>query len=303
MYKNVFKVLIGLGLMVGLNSLVVEGAQKGSSGAGVLKLNISPRAAALGEAFCALADDTSAIYYNPAGLVQLKGKEFMLVHNKWLEEINYEFLSYAQPLFEDGALGLAITYLDSGDMEKRDVGGTKEGNFDAKDMVFNLGYGKKISPELSFGAGIKAISLKIDNEDARGFSIDAGFLYRTPIENLSIGGALQNIGKGIKFIKEKDKLPLNIKLGSSYKMQDNRLTLLLDLNKPIDNDLRINIGTEYFLQPNFALRLGYNSGIDEGSGITAGIGFIFKNLQLDYAYVPYSDLGQAHRVSLSIKSL
>ncbi|MEW6607706.1 MAG: PorV/PorQ family protein [bacterium] len=301
MCKNVLKVLVGLGFVLSLNSLVVEAAKKGSTGAQVLKLSVGARPAAMGEAFGALADDTNAIYWNPAGLTQLNEKQIIVMHSDWLKEINYGLVGYAQPLANDRTLGLSMMYLGSGDMKKINANGIEEGDFEAKDMVVTASYGWKLSEELSLGASIKAISLKIDNEKANSFAVDVGFLSRTPVENLLIGGALQNLGSKVKFINEGDKLPLNVKLGSAYKAMDDRLILLLDINKPVDNDLRLNLGTEYWLTSTVALRGGYNSGIDEGSGITFGIGFALRNLQLDYAYVPYGDLGKTHRYCLLIK--
>ncbi|MBI4777661.1 hypothetical protein HY792_01870 [Candidatus Desantisbacteria bacterium] len=60
------------------------------------------------------------------------------------------------------------------------------------------------------------------------------------------------------------------------------------------------LGTEYCLIPNLAIRAGYNSGADEGAGITFGIGYKFHALQLDYAYVPYEDLGKTHQYGLLV---
>ncbi|MEW6620108.1 MAG: PorV/PorQ family protein [bacterium] len=301
MCKNVLKVLVSLGIVLALNSVGVEGAKKGSTGAQVLKLSVGARPAAMSEAFGALADDVTAIYWNPAGLANLKEKEFCFMHSDWLKEINYGFAGYAQPLANDRALGLSMMYLGSGDMKKLNTNGIEEGDFEAKDMVVTAAYGWKLSEELSLGASIKAISLKIDNEKANSFAVDVGFLSRTPLENLLIGGALQNLGSKVKFINEGDNLPLNVKLGTAYKAMDDRLILLLDINKPVDNDLRLNLGTEYWLTSTVALRGGYNSGIDEGSGVTLGIGFALRTLQLDYAYVPYGDLGKTHRYCLLVR--
>ena len=40
---------------------------------------------------------------------------------------------------------------------------------------------------------------------------------------------------------------------------------------------------------------------DIGQGLTAGIGYKFGRICLDYAYVPYGDLGDTHRISLGMK--
>ncbi len=300
MYK-VITVLVSLGFVLVLNSGVVEGAKKGSTGACVLKVGVGARPTAMGEAFGALADDVNAISWNPAGLVNLKEKECYFMHADWLKEMNYGFIGYAQPLANNRTLGLGMMYLGSGNIEKLDANGITEGSFEAKDMIFTLAYGWNLSEGLSLGASIKALSLKIDDEKANSFAGDIGFLSKTPIENLFIGGTLQNLGSKVKFIKEGDKLPLNIKLGTAYKAMDGKLILLLDMNKPVDNDLSLNLGTEYCLTPTLKVRGGYNSRLDAGSGITGGIGFTIRPFQLDYAYVPYGDLGKTHRYCLLVR--
>jgi len=49
------------------------------------------------------------------------------------------------------------------------------------------------------------------------------------------------------------------------------------------------------------LRAGYRTGQDIGSGISYGAGFKIGKISLDYAYVPYGDLGNIQRISLGIK--
>jgi len=50
-----------------------------------------------------------------------------------------------------------------------------------------------------------------------------------------------------------------------------------------------------------ALRAGYRTGQDIGSGMSAEVGLRIGKIDLDYAYVPYGDLGNTHRISLEIK--
>ena len=47
----------------------------GTTGFQFLKIGPSARAVAMGESFIALANDASAMYYNPAGLTQLTDRE------------------------------------------------------------------------------------------------------------------------------------------------------------------------------------------------------------------------------------
>ena len=93
--------------------------------------------------------------------------------------------------------------------------------------------------------------------------------------------------------------PLTFKLGAASNLKN--LTLALDVAKPQDNEIYYCLGAEWWLRNVLALRAGYKTNQDIGQGLTAGIGYKFGRICLDYAYVPYGDLGDAHRISLGIK--
>ena len=63
---------------------VLGGQRAGISTAQFLKIGVGGRAAALGEAFIAVANDASALYWNPAGLVQFEENQVMFSHNSWV---------------------------------------------------------------------------------------------------------------------------------------------------------------------------------------------------------------------------
>jgi hypothetical protein len=50
----------------------------GTTGAVALEIPVNPRAIAMGQAFTAVADDSSAVYWNPAGLNQMQGSELLV---------------------------------------------------------------------------------------------------------------------------------------------------------------------------------------------------------------------------------
>jgi len=290
-----------------LFSLDVEAKSAGKTGATFLKIGNGAKPIAMGEAFCAVADNPATIYYNPAGLVHFDQRELSLTHISWFQKINYEYLTYLNPLSElgikiPGVLAGNLAYLGINDI--KEYGVTKDsylGTFKAYDLLFNLSYARLIKPALSSGLNLKFITERIKSSSS-GLAIDFGLLYKTPIKNLSGGLTLQNIALLNNF---KDDLPLNIKLGSSYKLlQDNILTLAMDIDIPNDGDMKLHLGAEY-LYPELedikiALRLGYKTGVD-GGNLGFGLGVAFDKYKLDYAYSSYSDLGTIHQLSLNIK--
>src|SRR6185369_10023297 len=61
----------------------------GTSSGTFLKIGVGARATGLGESFVAVANDPSAIYWNPAGLASVLRQEVLFSHASWPGEVNY----------------------------------------------------------------------------------------------------------------------------------------------------------------------------------------------------------------------
>lgn len=279
----------------------------GTTGAQFLKIGIGARPIGMGGTYAGIADDVNTIYWNPAGLAQIKGKELSAQHIVWFQEVNYEYLAYAQPIGNLGTFGLAISYLYLDDIERRETDtDTPIDTFRAADGALTLAYGKKLSKNLLLGVNLKYIYQTIYDKIAQGAAVDLGALYQFT-SKLQVGLVAQNLGTPIEFIEQSDPLPLNIKLGVGYKLLKDKLTLGLDVNYPMDNNLNANIGAEYNLKFgnfSFPIRAGYKTLNDFKTidGLGVGLGFSWTGYALDIAWVPYGDLGNTYRVSLKIKS-
>jgi len=305
--KRVLSLMVGIGVL--LASTYVMAGSPGSKGAVFLKLGQGARANAMGESFSAVADDINALYWNPAGISQIKERQATFMYSDWLEEIKYNYLAYVHPTqIMGGIMGGAMTLLDSGSIDKYGPGPTdKQGTYDSKDIAVAISYGKEMMPNCSLGATLKYIQMKIDKEKSTGLGLDVGCLYKPQIENLTLGAVMQNFGPKLKaFVSEKDSLPLNFKVGGAYKLLDKTLTLSLDINFPSDNHTNFNLGVEYWFKEMIAIRAGYKSLTKDelkSSDLTFGAGFRLPGtgIGLDYAYCDYDDLGDTHRVSLITK--
>jgi len=267
-----------------------------------LKIGAGTRPCGMGEAFSAVADDVNAIYWNPAGLMQVQEKQGTFMHNEWLYDVKYEFLAYCQPT-KRGVNAFSITYLRMGNLEGTDKDENSIGNFGASDYAISMAYAVPANDNLHAGITGKIIQQKIENESSKAIALDIGILYFEPTkQGVKVAAVIQNLGSKLKFVQESESLPLTCKFGIAYKKD--KLTLAGDLTKPQDNDVRINIGAEYLYTQNLAFRLGYNSQNDLDSGWTFGAGFKFNtlnltSLQLDYAFVPYGELDNTHRFSIT----
>ncbi len=284
----------------------------GTTGAQFLKIGTGARPVAMGGSFVAVANDANAIYWNPAGLSEIKVRQIATTYQSWFEGINYTYLSYIQPLrdtsIDYGTIGISIAYLNTGNIPKTDIDADdniiEQGDcFGAFDTYLILSYGGRIR-NLLLGSNVKFIKQKIEEETASTYALDGGILY-IPSDNLRFGLAIQNIGGTIKFVDESDPLPVNIKAGITYRFDSNSL-LSLDTNFPLEcNQPNFHLGVEHPLSNLFVFRGGYKtdtiSDLDALSGLSLGLGFKWNRYHIDYAWVPYGNLGQTHYISFLLK--
>ncbi len=295
------KGFIYLAILAMLGSNVVYGndltviTSNNSHAAAFLKIGVGARALGMGGAYTALSDDASASYWNPAGFAEVSGWQIMAMHNEWLQDIKHEFLGYAQNPMGKSALGGSVNYLYINDLEEYDNSGNSVGSFKAYDLSCSGSYARKLSSKTSIGISLKTILSKIDDEGGGGVALDIGELYKVN-DTLKLGCVVQNIGPKIKFIEEGYNLPLTIKAGLVQSLLDKDLIVTMDFGWT--DDWNVRCGFEYWLANIVALRGGYIYEEDSDiKGLSAGVGVMASGLGIDYAYTPYEELGEAHRIS------
>lgn len=282
----------GMGMLVVIPALICYANGPGTTTASFLKIGVGARASAMGEAFTALANDGTSLYWNPAGIIQTETRELSATYNLWFQEIRQSYLSFTFPSL-GGGVGVGLNYIDIGDIEGRDEEGNPTGTFGASDVHLFAGYGRKFKKiALGFTAGW--LRDTIGDETRSGFLASAGLLYPLS-KQLTLGTAIQNVGSKLG----NDPLPLTLKVGIALSRE--ALSLAADVAKPQDNDVYGCLGAEWWMKDIMALRGGYKSNQDTGGGWSAGLGFRFQRIYLDYAYAPYGDLGNTHTISLGMR--
>ncbi len=276
----------------------------GSTTAQFLKLGIGAHSAGMGNAVTSVYNGTDAIYWNPANLNYAEKKELSFSHTIWFEDVNYEWLAFVLPTTEYGVFGLGMQYVSYGSIDKIDNQQVSDGSISPLDMALYLSYAN-CNGNLDFGLNFKYIYSKIENS-ASAIALDLGAKYNLT-DKTAIGAALTNFGTEMKFDKETESLPLLFKVGASHRIIKDWI-VSLDLNFPNDNEVYVNVGTEYNVEIadnlNFDLRAGYegrNKDIPGFNWINLGFGFEYLDYIFDYAFVPYGDIGMTHRFSFSIK--
>lgn len=235
---------------------------QGEAAVPFLLLAPDSRGGAIGESGAGLADNSSAIFWNPAGIAFLTGQEVSVTHSNWLPQfkldIFYDYLTYRNYIEDiDGSVTASITYMNYGEFIRTGPDGPEEiGRFRSFDAALTLGYATKLSSDWGLGLNFRLIHSNLSDqptaqEQGRGVattvSFDIGAMWRPEVlyipfteENIgnqfSIGMNLSNIGPKIFYIDraQADPIPTNLRLGFAYRIfQDdyNSLTYTLDFSK------------------------------------------------------------------------
>ena len=287
----------------------------GTTGLTFFKVNYSARAAAMGNAYAGLADDASAVFFNPAGLVQLSRLEAAVTYMSYLEGIDCGAMVFAYPFDEKTTFAVFSKVLSATEDktlvdEYGQYGGTV-GSFGFSNLIFGVSAARYIFDMLDIGINLKYLRESIDERTATAAAVDFGIMHQTTNENLKVGIALRNIGRQLSYYTSEEyeeNLPVTATLGFNFHPFDN-LYLTLDIYKPLNCDYTGRIGVEYRLPAVLLLRAGYKSNAkdwkggneDDLAGMSFGLGFDLSKykVRLDYAVVSYGDLGLVNQITLN----
>jgi len=286
-------------------------ARVGTSAFSFLKINVGARAVGMGGAFTGLADDESALYYNPSGIASLEGRRFIAGYHNYFVDLQSGFVGYIQQLNERQFIAGYINYLNYGDFIKTDELGNVDpgGAFSGGDLLIAATFAMKFEDQFMFGASAKFIYEKLESYSATGAAFDLGGKYTSDRSRYQAGIAIQNLGFQLSALGEgKNDLPITVRGGLAVRPKEIPVMFTGDLIAPIDNNPVYAIGGEYLDFKPFYIRMGWNSfgsnyrtadSDDKWAGMSFGVGFDHKDLHLSYAFSPGAELGESHRITLT----
>lgn len=320
-----------------VSGLAQSGFSKtGMTAATFLTIDVGPRAAAMGGAYVAIADDPTAMYWNPAGLDRINSNSVIFSHTNWLAETNMNYLGVAIPLGQYGTFGVSVTALGVPEMKVRTVSqpeGTGE-FFDANDLAIGISYSRSVIERFQVGINIKYIQQQIFNMSASTAAVDFGILFTTGLNNMVLGFSMSNFGGNMQLSgddarvevdlapdefgnndrilaileTQQFQLPLIMRFGVAmdvFKSENNLVKLAVDAVVPNDNSQYLNFGGEYVFMNLIALRAGYKTLFLENSeeGLTLGFGIdveLSESIQLivDYAYADFGILNNIQQLGV-----
>ncbi|TMQ72721.1 MAG: PorV/PorQ family protein [Candidatus Eisenbacteria bacterium] len=300
--------------------------REGTSSATFLRIGVGARAQGMGGTFVAVADDPSAIFWNPAGLASLQTREVAASHVDWPSQVNYDHVTLVLPSRRlGGSIGLQFGVLATHIQETTDLQPFGTGNeFTYSDVVAGASFARRWTDKLLVGAGAKFVredlGSQVGGPVTNAVLFDAGSIFYLGLGSIRIAAALTNFGPEMRpsgrYVspytgeqREYDGFdpPMTFRFGAAFEPIETatqRVTTSLEMGQPADNQLQIKGGVEWSYHRMFALRTGYNANADL-MRFSAGAGFIasFGTLRgsLDYAYTDAGDLGAVHRMSLGVR--
>lgn len=261
----------------------------------------SPRAAAMASAFTASQGTADSIYWNPAGLATIPTFQLSLVHQSWYSGIFRENITAAFPVNDFGSFGLGADYTGFGTLQGYDGNGDPTTSYQPYRYSLSIGWGTQIIPSLAAGwvATSRMDFQSSDDQSLSGY-LSAGFLWCpwTPFR----------VGAFYSFLNSDALAGMGLlKIGGSWSpvlLKDSPTLFLLDFSLPPYGVYSLQGGMEQNLWENFYARAGYqwewdNNEIPGLRGITAGVGIRLEDWGLDYAFIPYGDLGTSQTLGLT----
>jgi hypothetical protein len=271
-------------------------SEDGGAPGGWLSDYVSARAVGLGGAFVGCADDASAVVWNPAGLATLVPNEVRFETARLFEDTSVYGLNFAVPGNKLPTFGLSILSLQSGSFDRTNELNDPLGSFNQGETAYIFTVARNLSPRLSLGSNIKMVHQSVEDYSANGFGFDVGALYDvTP--TVRVGAALVNIGGPSMTLRDtKETYPLLFRGGFSAVLLHGRGLLSAEIDQSQGDGVTLRAGSEYWVQPSFALRLGVDDQYPAG-----GMSYRFSGrYQFDYGVLD-NPLGMTHRLALTYR--
>jgi hypothetical protein len=312
----------------------------GTTAASFLKIPVGARATALGGAYTSVANDVTALYWNPGGIASINKITFAVNSAKLYAGINHSFIGMIFPAGQN-VFGLSFVMLNSGDMDVTTVDepeGTGE-TYSVNNMAAGLTFSRQLTDRFFVGFTVKIINEKIWRNSATNVALDVGTVFNTGLLGTRIGMSISNFGKDMRIegpdmlmnrradpnnpdngynpeilLKGKDwAMPLIYRMGLAVDLvggispfvqnEKSRLTAIIDADDGVDSALRSSLGVEYEWNKIVALRGGYKLNYDAYRFSFGGGLKLFAGrmpFTLDYAFADYGDLSYVHHFYISV---
>ncbi len=278
---------------------VVGGAQTPATGGAPgewLRSYVGARTIGLGGAYVGEAGDVSSVLWNPAGLSTLVPDEVHFETARLFEDTAVHCIGFAVPGNRLPSFALTVVALRSGDFQRTNELNDPLGSFSEGETAYLFSMSRSLSPRLALGLNAKLVQQTVESFSANGFGFDVGGLYDVS-PTLRVGASVMNLGGPHLTLRDaEEQYPIQLKGGFALHLLNGRGLLSAEVDGSSGDGARFHGGSEYWVQPMLALRVGMD---DRQPG--GGFSYRFaSNYQLDYG-ISNVALGLVHRIGLTYR--
>jgi hypothetical protein len=254
------------------------------------------RTLGLGGAFVACADDALGALWNPAGLQYMDQNQLMFENVRLFEDTSVNSFGFAVPGNWLPSFGLSMVSLRSGEFERTNEMNDNLGTFQETETAYLFTVAKSVSKRMALGANLKLVQQGVEDASAGGYGFDVGAIVEVA-RGLKVAAAAANLGgPSITLRNTAEEFEPQYRGGVSMEMFGGRGLISTQVDVGGGSSARFHAGSEYWIQPGMALRVGFDE--DRATG-----GFSYKfapQYQIDYGAADHP-LGMSHRVALSYR--
>ena len=304
----------------------------GQSSMTFLQIGVSPKAAALGDAYTAVSQGVESVFFNPAGLTEMNSQfQAFVSSTQWFADIKYLAGAIGYNSGDYGAFALSFIVVDYGTIKGTSLvpAASTGANYtltgDVKNVgaySFGLTYVKAVSTKFAIGGTVKYVGQQLgqltdangntSDNNANKLAFDMGVKYFPGIESLRLGMSIRNFSTFVQYQNFESPLPLAFSVGLGMNLMDlinkdmakeHQLVLSSEFVHPNDYTDRVNTGLEYTFMNLVSLRAGYETNHDILSwsgGIGLGTSLAGTRIDVDYSYSHTKYFDGVNRFALKV---
>lgn len=263
-----------------------------------MQLSVHPRATGMGNAFTAVSDDISGIFFNPGAVAQVQrisvgGAYRDLSLGRSLQQVAVLF-----PVRGEAAIAFSGEMASMSGIMGRDERGVETGELDNLDAVLGITFSRRFSRYLTLGGNVRYYHKKLESTSSYSAGFDIGGMVHLdrevlaldgPIDLLRFGAVVRNIAakypwntgdywaeRGELGSDITDEVPISVRAGASVLFLKSRALLSVEGEKDEQKSVKLHAGGELYIVPQLALRGGISAGEP-----TFGVGFKVPVNRLD----------------------
>ena len=312
-----------------------ENTKRAQTGMKFLSASLSPRVAGMGGTGTTLQLQSTALFYNPAGMAQMENFGHAAVGTmQWIADINYNSASVSIRPAEGayGVIGFTFMQVDYGQLEGtrragNDQGYVSTGTFSPGSWAFGVGYAYPVTDRISVGAKVKYAKQDLGpsvmsadgttkSKELGTGAYDFGIQYDTDYRGIEVAMSVRNFSPEVQYEQQSFELPMELSVGISTDIfeatdwladpnDQHSFTVMVKGVTPRDFSERMHFGGEYTFMDIFSLRTGYtlpSTNVEEGVNFGAGLQTDISGFELgaDYSYTTYDVFDGVNRLGVNI---